>query len=829
MSRRSPELLAPAGGPEAAWAALHYGADAIYAGLGRFSARAEAQNFTPESLEEVIQFAHQRRPSARVFVAVNTLILDRELRDVVQTVARAADAGADAFIVQDVGMVRLIRRHFPGVRLHASTQMAVHSLEGARALRDLGFARVVLARELTLAEIRRISRDSGLETEVFVHGALCYSYSGLCLFSSHALGRSGNRGRCAYCCREPFTVPDPEGNRRAALLPFSMKDLALADRLDDLREAGVTCLKIEGRMKSDLYVAAVTDYYRRRLDGRLTAPEIRALEEDIRTVFSRPWTPLYLGGENPDVIDPVNVGHRGAPVGRVDSVRSAGRGGAWLRFRTGRALEKHDGLQIDLPAVPRPFGFAVDELRLAPGGPGDRARRVIEAPAGSEVEVQLPAGHPPIPAGAVVYCSSSQAVKRSYRYATPRPGQFRQHSPIDVVATLAPSAFTFAATARNEPGIAAQVSMPGEFGKARDPGKTADALRQTLARLGDTEWALGSLRVEDPGGLFVPASVMNEARRRLSAELSARRRAEREEQIERVAQSLAMNPRPERPRTPAEWSLRITDANMLAGLGEDGLGGVGEIVVQLDSAGRTVRALTEKPGRRVEGDTLRLALPAICREADARALKPLIGKLWKTGSRKWEIANIGGFRLLAEATGTSPGQMDLTADWSLYTMNRQAAEQWIELGVCRFVLSPEDDERNMLDLVSLFGPQAIVPVFQYTPLFISESKPVLQAPLPGQGTARQRPRPPPPAVIVSKSGDSYAIRAEGGRTIICSERPFCLSGHLAGLRKAGACRFRVDLAGAPQRGGELTRLWRALQRDEEIPGSHRGNFRRGMA
>ncbi|HET6439590.1 MAG TPA: peptidase U32 family protein, partial [Anaeromyxobacter sp.] len=266
-SPRRPELLAPAGGPEAGLAALQQGADAVYLGLKRFSARADAQNFTLEELDQLVGYARSLEPSRRVFVAVNTLVLDAELDGLVEALGAVADVGADALIVQDLGVARVARRHFPELELHASTQLAAHGRAAVETLRDLGFARVTLARELTLAEIREAAAVPGVEVETFVHGALCYSYSGLCLFSSQVVGRSGNRGQCAYPCRDRWEVAAvngrPPGPELGGGFAFSMKDLALPDHVGALREAGVACLKIEGRKKGPLYVAAAVDFYRR--------------------------------------------------------------------------------------------------------------------------------------------------------------------------------------------------------------------------------------------------------------------------------------------------------------------------------------------------------------------------------------------------------------------------------------------------------------------------------------------------------------------------------------------------------------------------------------
>ncbi|HEX5270918.1 MAG TPA: peptidase U32 family protein, partial [Gemmataceae bacterium] len=411
------ELLAPAGGPEAALAAFHFGADAIYLGLKKFSARAEAENFTLDEVDEITAYAHSLTPRRRVFVTINTLVRQDELPELIEDVAALDEIGVDALIVQDLGVYHLVRRHFPRLELHASTQLSVHNRAGAEALRRLGFARVVLARELTFEEVRDVTAASGIETEVFVHGALCYAYSGLCLFSSQTLGRSGNRGKCAYSCRDsyevsgaPLTLRDGSPVKRDPRqgFPFSMKDLALPDHVPALRAAGVSCFKVEGRKKSPLYVATTTDYYRRIIDGRLDDADRRDVEADLQTVFSRPWTRLFVRShKDKEVADRDTVGHRGAPVGRVEAVVTEGRESR-LRFRTARALEKHDGLQVDLPVLGKPFGFAVERLWVVgpvSNRPRGKAgwkpapREAFEAPAGALVEVSLPREHPELPAG----------------------------------------------------------------------------------------------------------------------------------------------------------------------------------------------------------------------------------------------------------------------------------------------------------------------------------------------------------------------------------------------------------------------------------------------
>jgi U32 family peptidase len=507
---RRTELLAPAGERAAAYAAFAFGADAVYTGLPRFSARAEAVNLEPRELEEIVAYAHALPHPRRVYVTLNTLVREAELPDLVRSLALCAECGADAVIVQDFGVARLARKHFPALRLHASTQMALHNLEGVRAAARLGFKRVTLARELTLDELRSIAKQAPAEVEAFLHGALCYSYSGLCLYSALLRDRSGNRGSCAYPCRDAFCPSRAPGAAPVGPgLVFSMKDLAGGASIHDLAQAGVASLKIEGRKKSPLYVAAAVNYHRKLLDRAFKAGEQEQCAHDLRTIFSRPWTGLYLQSRaNREVIDPDTTGHRGTPVGRVEN---SGRG--FIQFRTALALEVHDGLQIELPGETRPFGFAVDEILLANG------RRVFEAPAGSVVQVPLPAESPRIPNGTELFLASSQAVKRRYRFDLPNPRDLRRHFPMEVRLALSEARAEATATAQADGHtLSASAALAGPFAPARNPEAMQAALHAAFGKLGDTPFTLGHFACDGPP-FFIPVSQLNTLRRDLTAAL----------------------------------------------------------------------------------------------------------------------------------------------------------------------------------------------------------------------------------------------------------------------------------------------------------------------
>ena len=282
------ELLAPAGSMEALRAAVQNGADAVYLGCGAFNARQSAKNFTPQTLVDAIKYCHVR--GVQVHLTLNTLVSDREMTEAAELIRYAAQNNIDAFIVQDLGVVQLCRQIAPGVPIHGSTQMTVHSLPGVLLCAAMGIKRVVLSRELSREEIRYICANSPIEIEVFVHGALCMCYSGQCYLSSVIGRRSGNRGQCAQPCRLPYGYGRFESTR----YPLSLKDNCLVGELDELRRMGVASLKIEGRMKRPEYVAIVTRAYRTVLNGgQLTQGDLQELE----SAFSRQgFTDGYFQG-----------------------------------------------------------------------------------------------------------------------------------------------------------------------------------------------------------------------------------------------------------------------------------------------------------------------------------------------------------------------------------------------------------------------------------------------------------------------------------------------------------------------------------------------------
>ncbi|KQC05767.1 MAG: hypothetical protein APR53_06510 [Methanoculleus sp. SDB] len=504
-----PELLAPAGSPEALHAAVSAGADAVYLGGRMFGARRYAVNFDDEALARAVRFCHGR--DVRVYVTANTLVRDDELPDVVEYLLRLYELGVDAVLVQDTGVVSIARDVVPDLPLHASTQMTVYSAAGVLRASEMGMSRVVLARECPIEEIERIGtlcRENAIGIEIFVHGALCYCYSGQCLFSSLVGGRSGNRGTCAQPCRKPYSLVAgltdaagrPENVQNIRLSdPYllSTRDLALYPYLARIVRAPVASLKIEGRMKSPEYVAVVVDVYRRALDG-IADGTWTPSEDDMRNLalaFNRSFTGGYLMGERGlSVIGPERPDNRGVAIGRIREYDRR-RGEAVITLG-GIVPEPGDGIVVhawgkrreDTGFVIKPPFFARD---------GTLGLRVPQ-----EVE----------PGSPVSLTSSASLSQRAQRILVQGSSRFL---PVDMHLWFD----------EGLPVLEGVVGMTGRqtgvtvYGdRTWEPARSSPLeevqIRSLLKRTGGTQFRVRRLKIDYPGGLFAPVGEINSLRRR---------------------------------------------------------------------------------------------------------------------------------------------------------------------------------------------------------------------------------------------------------------------------------------------------------------------------
>jgi len=489
-------------------AAVQSGADAVYLGLREFSARRGADNFTIGELAEAARYAHLR--GTRVYLTLNVLILPDELPKALGLAADAREAGVDAFIVQDLGLAGLLARHLPDVALHASTQMSTHTPDGVAALGRLGFRRATLARELTIDEVARCA-DGPLPVEVFVHGALCYSYSGQCLLSSMVGGRSGNRGLCVQACRLAYELADDRLGpiEAGGDYPLSTKDLCGIDLVPKLAGAGVSALKVEGRLKSAEYVATVTDVYRRALDRWAASPGAFTVSDDDRhaleEVFSRGFTEAYLSGiRDHRMMSVARPSDRGVSIGRVARCNVAEK---TCDIKLSRDLAVGDEIKIWVRKGGR-VAQKIDHLDV--GG-----QEVKEACAGQIVTVGI--GRPAGFEDRVFRTANARLLDRARERL--RPSGATRLVPIDVTAEVRVGE-PLVLKAVAEDGVGVQVAG-ARVEVAWKQALLEATVAEHLGRLGGTAYRARRIDVTVGDECFLPLSEINNARQLMVEELDA--------------------------------------------------------------------------------------------------------------------------------------------------------------------------------------------------------------------------------------------------------------------------------------------------------------------
>lgn len=638
-----PELLCPAGDEAALRAAVDSGANAVYLGYRAFGARASATNFDAEALEAAVRYAHLYH--ARVYVTVNTLVKPDEMQDLRAALGEIAATGADAAIVQDLGVADLVRREFPALALHASTQMAICNADGARLARSLGFSRVVLARECGLEDVRAVA-ETGIETEVFVHGALCTAVSGRCLMSSMSGGRSGNRGRCAQPCRQGFCL---DGMRGPLL---SLRDLCLLDDLPVLCASGAHSLKVEGRLKSPEYVAVVTSVYRRALDA-VARGDFRpdpAQREQLLQIFNRGGFTRghILGAEDADLVTPDRVSHEGLPLGRVQTVK-----GHLAALHVDRALHDGDSLQL------RGAGESCD-LRYS--GP--------DVPAGGTASLRLRPGTEAKPGMQVARLADARQLD-----------QARAHEPrLIPVSMAARFALGRPMTLALTDGEVSVTAAGPVVEAARSRASTEADARRQLDKLGGTPFTLedgARLQLLVDQGIFLPVSALN-ALRRDAVERLIQARTEAFASVGRplghdALPAVPARPQPDFPIGPETLAVIFSDPTLAEDLSQAG-------ATLLCFAPRTFtpEALARELPRLPRGTWLRLPPQMTQRTQDA-----CLAVIRSHADR------LGG--VMAESVGQLGLSLPLPAlaGEGVPATNPMGVETVRALGACGFVLWPE--------------------------------------------------------------------------------------------------------------------------------------------
>ncbi|MEP7345871.1 MAG: DUF3656 domain-containing protein, partial [Gemmatimonadaceae bacterium] len=660
-------------------------ANAVYLGAEKFNARDEGAQLTLAELEIACSIAHGR--GVRIYLTLNTLVKASELEEALGHLGACIDAGIDAAIVQDIGLVRLIQRVYPGFEIHGSTQMTVHDIDGARLLRDIGVDRVVLARENTLDDINEIRQavpELGLES--FIHGALCISYSGQCLMSGMISERSANRGSCAQSCRKDYVLTDTATHEeldRGYLI--SAKDLAAHDHIAALAKAGIACLKIEGRKKKPEYVATVTKGYREFLDRVASGEDAPPTFEDVRPlvqIFSRGFTTgMYAGRAGRDYITREQPDNRGHEIGAVIQ-----RIGGEIIIDVSHAVEAGDGLGFEPPAgfLGAAVGCAVQSVRTIEQRPGAIRQAIV-------ARVDVAAGWRVVRSAQATLLASARA---SFADVARPHGPTRTAldircfgsagSPLKMIAT----AGDIAATVVSEMPLAPAQARPLDAAK----------LREHFGRLGETPFALGDVDARGlSAGLFLPVSELNHLRQRAVDELLAQRgwtsdarNADRGERVARTVRDVRV-----RDAVPAA-GVNMTDYALVAEVYqvEDALAAAegGATQVAFDPFLRhpappltRVRALAATLGERHVD--LQLRLPTIVRPEDRHLIE------------KWlalDLPLVTGHAGMA-ASLAAEGRT-VVADYAVNCFNPHTAAEFFGRGVKRIVASVELTVDEIRDL-----------------------------------------------------------------------------------------------------------------------------------
>ena len=708
-----PELLSPAGDWDCARAAVENGADAIYFGLDRHNARIRADNFTLDDLPRLMDFLHRR--GVRGYVTFNTLIFADELAEAEATLRRIIAAGADAAIVQDIGICRLIRRLSPDFPIHASTQMTVTSAAGVAFARELGCELVVLARECTVQEIARIRASLRSEAgadqrpemplEVFVHGALCVAYSGQCLTSESLGGRSANRGECAQACRMPYELlrdgqPVPLGDRRYLLSP---QDLAAVELLPDLVRAGVSSLKIEGRLKTPEYVANITRIYRAALDrlaGTPSAPEpsIDRRRYDMEMSFSRGLYTGWLGGINNQALVHGRFGKkRGVFLGSIDRIQSETvllrlegplKPGDGVVFDAGRPEEREEGGRVYEVSTPDREGrvrlaFGQGDIDFNRIRPGNRIWKTSDP----ELEKRL---------------------RQTFAGDTPRfqrPLDFEVHGQAGVSLRVA---------ARDADGNVAEACSTMPLTPAERLPLGPEKLREQLGRLGGTPFRLGTLTCRMEGQLMLPVSELNRLRREVVAQLEHLRVTRRRWHLHEPAEPLTLiEAHPDRPGAPADLPELVVLVRTLGQL---------EAVV---SAGiRTIYCELEDPKR--YRDAVQLVRAAGAGREQAPAIWVAPPRITKPGEdwilRQVQSSEADGYLVRTFDHLRWFGESRRIGDYTLNVANALTAEHLIRRHGLERVTASYDLNAAQLEALLESAPPAWfeITIHQHMPMFHME-------------------------------------------------------------------------------------------------------------
>ena len=802
---RKPEVMSPAGYWPQLRAAIEAGADAVYFGLKHFTARAKV-GFSLAELPEVMATLHRR--GVKGYITFNTLVFNHELEEAARALAGIAEAGADALIIQDVGVVRMAKQIAPDLDIHGSTQMSVTSADGVRLAQSFGVSRVTLARELSLVQVRAIRAATDCELEIFVHGALCVAYSGQCFSSEAWGGRSANRGQCAQACRLPYEMmvdgqPRPLGDARYLLSPGDLYALA---QVPEIVGIGIATLKIEGRYKDADYVALTTAAYRQAVDEAWAGRKLtldRAAELRLEQVYSRGLGPFFLSGTNHQaVVEGRAPRHRGVLMGRVVKVTDGGVSIEFSEAHRVAPLKPGDGVVFDAadwrsPEEPEEGGriFEIEhdeiehgELRFGNGViHGDRIRR-----------------------GDLVWRTHDPDIDKAARvYTEAATPLHKQAVNLRVVAHEGERLRTVWTVG----AVSVTVESDAPLGAARSRAVDEEYLRAQLGRLGNTPYELAEVELEIAGAPFAPSSMLNRLRRDAVERLQAAQGKPRHVEIGATTKSLADARGSD--RSPAQRAPRE--------------GGVSTLHLLVRTAEQLDAAIELGPAS-ITLDYLDLygLRPSIQRVRDAGiAVRVASPRVLKPGEEKIVDFLLGcDCPILVRSAGLVEAlrhrePRDLTGDFSLNAANVLTAQEFFALGLDHLTPTYDLNAAQVADLARQVGGDRIEAVaYQHLPVFHTEH--CVFCRFLSSGTSYRdcgRPCEVHRVALRDTAGRAHPVMADVGcRNTVFGAEAQEASLHLEAWRAAGIARFRLEFA--HESADQVTAVTRAFE--EALAGRRTG-------
>lgn len=671
---RTIELLAPAGRLENAYAAVENGADALFVGGKAFNARQYADNFTDEELEEVIRYVKLR--GIKIYITVNILIKDNELGELFRYLDYLSGLGVDAVISQDLAVVQLVKKYFPELTLHASTQMTAHSLEDVRFLETLGFKRMVLARELDLGEVKKITQHTSVQIETFIHGAMCYSYSGQCLISSLIGGRSGNRGRCAQPCRMKYHMMKNQQKIGEENYLLSLKDMCTIEFLPELVKAGIHSFKIEGRMKSPEYVAAVVKTYRKYLDCVMQDTAYQVTQEDsqiLKEAFNRGGfsSGYYFEKPSAKMLTPISPRHMGIKIGEV--LRYSPKTHQAVILLTG-SLYPGDGIEI-IRQGKESLGTGISK----------------EFHKGETLYLEFSQY---IEAGSEVYLTKNHHLLKALKKTYIKP-QKKLPVTMKVQARIGEPIQIYLCTQKVNLTYTGEVLEQAQ----NNPVTEENAVKQ-LTKFGNTSFSLNKFDIQWDKNSYMPISKLNEMRRKALVRL--------EEKILEVPPRGLKSYQPIAKEGEVKhqvWCALVRTLDQLkACLREEE---IKEIYWEWQYNQKISLEAYQLCQQNHKG--FYLALPAIMHDAKYNSLHEALAYWESSDSRGYLIRNYGQFNLLKGSIKQKH------MDYTLNSMNNEAIALWHELGASAVTLSME---LTYSEIKSLKGPLEKI-VYGHIPVMTS--------------------------------------------------------------------------------------------------------------